>query len=110
MLEDAEPISSLEPVLWWKIPPENTSDFLIKVQELVEEMAEKLGISKSSLGFMYHLGTNYVIRYMDHITTEYSIIPDGYLIAYPNLKIFSFLSSKTFHEMFPDVNTNKEYI
>ena len=110
MIEELESISSLESVLWWKIPPDNTSDFLIKVQELVEEMAEKLGISKSSLGFMYHLGINYVILYRDHITAEYEIIPDGYLVAYPNLKMFNFLSSKMFHDRFPDINPNKEYI
>lgn len=110
MLEEVESISSLESVLWWKIPSDNTSDFLTKAQELVKEMAEKLGISKSSLGFSYHLGINYVVRYMDHLTTEYEIIPDGYLIAYPNLKIFNFLSRKTFHDMFPDINPNKEYI
>lgn len=110
MLEDVESISSLESVFWWKIPPNNTSDFLIKVDDAINDMCEKVGIERGEIRYSSHLGQNYVIRCMDYIISEYEIIPDGYLIAYPNLKIFSFLSRKMFHDMFPDINPNKEYI
>ena len=110
MCEEVAPLSSIESIFWWKIPPDNTSDFLIKVDDAINDMCEKVGIERGEISYSSHLGQNYVIRYMDHLTSEYEIVPDGYLVAYKNLKIFNFLSRKNFKEMFPDINPDKEYI